>query len=63
MSKRPAAQQGQQQDKPKEPALPIGQHEGEGTNATTHEPDPQAEPLPGVDHKYIPRSGHIQGNT
>lgn len=45
-----------------DPKLPIGQHEGEGTNAVQHEPDPSAEPIADGEHKYIPRTGYIHGN-
>jgi hypothetical protein len=41
----------------RQPERPVpGQ--GEGGNATQHEPDPQAEPLPTGEHKYVPRSPH-----
>jgi hypothetical protein len=33
-----------------------------GTNAVQHEPDPRAEPLPDVHHKYHPRSPYTSGN-
>lgn len=43
--------------------LPIGQHEGEGTNAvTTHKPDPGAEPSADGEHPFIPRTGYNHGN-
>ena len=44
--------------------LPIGQHEGEGTNAVQHEhkPDPDAEPIADGKHRYAPRTGYIHGN-
>jgi len=34
-----------------------------GTNETQHEPDPQAEPIPNVDHRYHPRSPYTAGNS
>jgi hypothetical protein len=46
----------------KDPKLPIGQREGEGTNEVQHEPDPSAEPVPDGEHRYVPRTGHIHGN-
>lgn len=36
--------------------------EGEGTNAVQHRPDPQAEPIPDGEHKYVPRSPYRTGN-
>jgi hypothetical protein len=33
-----------------------------GTNAIQHHPDPKAEPIPGVDHKYKPRAPYVTGN-
>ena len=43
--------------------LPIGQHEGEGSNAvTTHKPDPSAEPDADGEQGYQPRTGYIHGN-
>lgn len=44
------------------PALPIGQHEGEGTNAVQHAPDPSADPVPDGAHRYVPRTGYSHGN-
>ena len=46
----------------KDPALPIGQHEGEGTNAVQHKPDPDAVPIPDGKHRYEPRTGYSHGN-
>ena len=47
----------------KDGELPIGQHEGEGTNAvTTHKPDLAADPLPDGHHRYLPRTGYNHGN-
>lgn len=34
----------------------------EGTNATRRRPDPQAEPIPDGEHKYVPRSPYRTGN-
>jgi hypothetical protein len=45
-----------------DPALPIGQREGEGTNEIRHEPDPSADPIPDGEHRYMPRTGYIHGN-
>ncbi|MDB5946813.1 MAG: hypothetical protein JWQ33_1839 [Ramlibacter sp.] len=59
MKHRPAKPESDEQ---KDPALPIGQHEGEGTNAVQHEPDPAAEPVPDGRHRYEPRTGYIHGN-
>jgi hypothetical protein len=36
---------------------------GEGTNATQRQPDPQAEPIPDGEHKYVPRSPYRTGNS
>ena len=33
-----------------------------GTNATRKRPDPQAEPIPDGEHKYVPRSPYRTGN-
>ncbi len=46
----------------KAPALPVGQREGEGTNAVQHKPDPAADPVPDGKHRYEPRTGFIHGN-
>lgn len=35
---------------------------GDGTNATRPRPDPQAEPIPDGEHKYVPRSPYRTGN-
>lgn len=35
---------------------------GDGTNATQPRPDPQAEPIPDGEHKYVPRSPYRTGN-
>jgi hypothetical protein len=60
MSKLP---QPPEREKPKSDApLPLGQREGEGTNAVQHEPDPGADPLPDGGHKYTPRTGFNHGN-
>ena len=55
LPKRPA-------DEEKDAPLPIGQHEGDGTNAVTHKPDPGAEPEPDGAHRYLPRTGYNHGN-
>jgi len=34
----------------------------EGSNAVQHRPDPQAEPIPDGEHKYVPRSPYRTGN-
>lgn len=34
----------------------------EGTNKTQPRPDPQAEPIPDGEHKYVPRSPYRTGN-
>jgi hypothetical protein len=58
----PAAEP-ERESRKKSAPLPIGQREGEGTNAvTTHEPDPSAEPVPDGEHRYIPRTGYNHGN-
>lgn len=36
--------------------------QGEGSNATRRRPDPQAEPIPDGEHKYVPRSPYRTGN-
>ena len=33
-----------------------------GTNAVQHHPNPKADPEPGVDHKWQPRSPYTTGN-
>jgi hypothetical protein len=33
-----------------------------GSNAVEHEPDPKAKPIPGGEHKYVPRSPFTHGN-
>ncbi len=47
---------------PKDPALPVGQQEDEGTNAVQHKPDPGADPVPDGRHRYQPRTGYSHGN-
>lgn len=59
MNHRPAEPEKREE---RDPALPIGQDEGEGTNAVQHRPDPEAEPLPDGRHRYEPRTGYIHGN-
>ena len=49
-------------DEKKDPALPIGQHEGEGSNEIQHQPDPTADPVPDGEHRYLPRTGYSHGN-
>jgi hypothetical protein len=44
------------------PVLPIGQHDGEGSNAVQHEPDPTADPIADGEHRYMPRTGYSHGN-
>ncbi len=34
-----------------------------GTNAVEHKPDPNAEPLPDGEHKFVPRSPYTTGNS
>jgi len=34
----------------------------QGTNITQPRPDPQAEPIPDGEHKYVPRSPYRTGN-
>jgi hypothetical protein len=51
-----------ERDGEKDPALPLGQREGEGTNAVQHEPDPSADPIPDGEHRYVPRTGYNHGN-
>lgn len=59
----PKPQPDGQQDRDRGEALPIGQHEGEGTNAvTTHKPDPRAEPIADGERPFIPRTGYNHGN-
>jgi len=41
---------------------PAPAEEERGTNAVEHEPDPNAEPLPDREHKYVPRSPYTTGN-
>ncbi|MES2633507.1 MAG: hypothetical protein V4669_11080 [Pseudomonadota bacterium] len=48
-----------------DPAVPdSGRPAGEdpGTNRIEHEPNPKADPIEGVDHKYIRPSPHTAGN-
>jgi hypothetical protein len=59
MSKLPARPEA---DDDESAALPIGQREGEGTNAVQHQPDPSADPMPDGEHKYLPRTGYSHGN-
>lgn len=33
-----------------------------GTNSVQNRPDPQAEPIPDGEHKYVPRSPYRTGN-
>jgi hypothetical protein len=33
-----------------------------GTNATQHHPNPNAEPIPGVERTYKPRGPYVTGN-
>ena len=33
-----------------------------GSNEVEHEPDPDAEPIPDGEHKYMPRSPYTAGN-
>lgn len=41
---------------PRPPAEPAPGDDAEGSNAVQHAPDPQAQPLPSGEHKYIPKS-------
>lgn len=34
----------------------------DGSNAVQRRPDPQAEPIPDGEHKYVPRSPYRTGN-
>jgi hypothetical protein len=38
------------------------QHQEPGTNKVEHEPDPEAEPLPEGERKYVPKSPYTAGN-
>lgn len=44
-----------------QPAPPPAQEE-RGTNAVEHQPDPDAQPLPEGERKYIPGSPYRTGN-
>ncbi|MCY7318035.1 MAG: hypothetical protein LH617_04790 [Ramlibacter sp.] len=44
--RQPAYDTDRGQKKRKDPALPIGQKEGEGSNGVQHQPDPGADPIP-----------------
>lgn len=47
----------------KELDKPLPPEEDEpDTNEVQHHPDPNAEPIPGVDHKWHPRSPYTTGN-
>ena len=62
-AKKPRPEPDEKKKKKRDPTLPIGQHEGEGTNAVTrHTPDPSAEPDADGEHRYEPRTGYIHGN-
>ena len=37
-------------------------HDEPGSNAVEHEPDPQAQPLPDGEHKFVRRSPYTAGN-
>ena len=51
-------------ERPKQLDKPLPPEERKpGTNETQHQPDPQAEPIPDVDHKYHPRSPYTTGNS
>lgn len=55
--KRPPRQERVKQDPPRErPA------EEPGSNAVEHEPDPDAQPIPDGEHRYVPRSPYTTGN-
>ena len=60
--RQPAPDTDQTKTKPKDPALPIGQKEGEGSNVVQHEPDPGADPIADGKHRYMPGTGHSHGN-
>jgi hypothetical protein len=48
---------------PPDPRPPRDAKGGEeGTNAVRRRPDPQAEPIPDGEHKYVPRSPYRTGN-
>jgi len=47
----------------KEPGKPLPPEEDKpDTNEVQHHPDPKAEPIPGVDRKYRPKSPYTTGN-
>jgi len=58
MSKKPRPPEAA--DDARRPPEPAG--EEPGSNAVDHEPDPRAKPIPGAEHKYIPRSPYTSGN-
>ena len=43
-----------------QPQVPAQQEPG--TNAIEHEPDPNADPIPDGEHRYIRRSPYTTGN-
>ena len=48
--------------KPADDTPPPTVEDERGTNAVEPEPDPNAEPLPDGEHKYVPRSPYTTGN-
>ena len=60
--RQPATDTDRDQKKKKDPALPIGQKEGEGSNEVQHQPDPGADPIADGEHRYMPSTGHNHGN-
>jgi hypothetical protein len=55
--KRPAAREEPGKSKPSPP-----DDDKPDTNEVQHHPDPKAEPIPGVDHKWHPKSPYTTGN-
>jgi hypothetical protein len=61
MSNTPSLKRGEQKDrKDRRPEAPA--QDEPGSNATEHEPDPKAQPIPDGEHKYIRRSPYTAGN-
>ncbi|MGZ5195858.1 MAG: hypothetical protein ACXWJM_14475 [Ramlibacter sp.] len=52
--------EGQQDRQGPRPKVPVD--EEPGSNAVEHEPDPNAQPIPDGEHKYIRRSPYTSGN-
>jgi len=49
-------------EQPKRDVPQDGQTQEPGSNSVEHEPDPDAQPIPDGEHRYIPRSPYTTGN-